>query len=190
MTEYALDPAYVVIDYHSVYAPHKMTLPTLEWNSGGTYGDFATHAGSAISADTMIEAMIVVLKAFVPASVAFDGWTVFTKATPTAQAIPRTFKSSAVVGTAGLSWNKAVQLTISAKTTGANDAKISIMDAASGDDFDLITPSSASASYTALLAEWFADTNGWAGRDGTRPFYFQQASLTLNEKLRKQYHMT
>lgn len=190
MTVYELDPAFVVIDYHSAYAPHKMTIPTLEWNSGAGNGDFATHAGSAIAADTMVEALITKLKALVPAGVAFDGWTVYTKASPTAQSIPRTFKASTAVGTAGASWDKATQLTISAKTTGANDAKLTLMDAASGDDFNLITPSSANASMTALLAEWFADTNGWAGRDGTRPYYFQQASVTLNEKLRKQYHMT
>lgn len=190
MTVHSLFPAYVEIDYHSTYSPHKMTIPTLNWNSGGTFGDFETHAGGAIAAETMVDAMITALKAFVPASVAFDGWTVFTKASPTAQAVPRTFKTSGVVGTAGLSWNKAVQLTISAKTDNAGDARLVLMDAASGDNFDLITPATITASYTALFAEWFADTNGWAGRDDGLPYYFTQASLTLNEKLRKQYHMT
>jgi hypothetical protein len=183
MAEHSLVPAYVEIDYHSTWSPHKMTIPTLAWNPGAGYGDFETHNGGSIAADEMVDALIAVLKAFVPASVAFDGYTVFTKATEASPSIPRAFKTSGVVGTAPLSWSKATQLTISAKTDNAGDARLVLMDAASGNDFDLITPATITASYTALFAEWFSPDNGL-------PYYFTQASITLNEKLRKQYHMT
>lgn len=190
MAENSLVPAFVEIDYHSVYSPHKMTIPTLAWNPGAPYGDFETHAGGAIAAEDMIDALIDKLKAFVPAGVAFDGWTVFTKPTIESQSTPRAFKTSGVVGTAPASWAKATQLTISAKTDNGGDARLVLMDAASGNNFDLITSATITPSYTALFGEWFADTNGWAGRDNGLPYYFTQASITLNEKLRKQYHMT
>lgn len=190
MAENSLSPAYVEVNYHSTWSPHVMTIPTLAWNPGAPYGDFETHAGGAIAAEDMVDALIEVLKAFIPASVAFDGYTIFTKETASAPSIPRAFKASGVVGTAPISWSKATQLTISAKTDEGGDARLVLMDAATGNDFDLVTPSTMSASYTALFAEWFADTNGWAGRDNGLPYYFTQASKTLNEKLRKQYHMT
>lgn len=190
MTVHSLAPAFVEISYHSAYAPHVMTIPTLDWTPGGTYGDFATWSSSSIAADAMIEALVDKLQPFFQATVIFDSFTVFTMEDATAPAIPRASKVLALNGTnIGVGEMKATQGTWSAKTEAGNVAKIVMLDYYHGGDFDRVDFSNVGVDGTAFLDEWFALTNGWSGRDNSRPYFFQQLSITLNEKLRRQYHM-
>jgi len=168
-----------------------MTLPTLQWNSGGDYGDFATHAGSAIAADTMIEALVAKLAPLVRSDVQFDSFTVFTKVDEDSPAIPRASKVLGVAGTSVATGpHRATQATFSAKSVSGGVAKIVLLDCPVSADFGRITFADLPTVGSDLLAEWFADTNGWAARDNGRPYFFLQLAYTMNEKLRKQYHMT
>lgn len=191
MAPNSLFPAFVVIDYHSAYAPHKMTIPTKDWNPGAGFGDFETWAGASIAADTMVEALVDVMKEFFPSTSSFDGWTVYTKTDPDAIAIPRAAKVLGVAGTAATTPPiKATQATWTAKTTAGGIAKFSMMDIAAPATFERVTSGGLTADAIAFIDEWFASTNGWSGRDNTQPYFFLQLAYTMNEKLRREYHMT
>jgi len=92
-------------------------------------------------------------------------------------------------GTAAVpGWTKAVQLTMTVRSTLFGIAKYVFLDAASGDNYNPIrTPDS---SMTNMLTVLNDVTNGWAARDNGRPENFLGLTKTLNEKLRKAYRMT
>lgn len=178
-------PAFVRINYHSVYGPHTMQVPTLAFAAG----DFETWAGGSVSAATMIGDMVDFLLPFYPDTTVFDNYIVFSQPTPADDPLPvdgGVFVS--VEGTAATpGWTKATQLTMSIRSTLFGISKIVFLDAASGNNWDPIR--SPDASMTALLAELSDLSNGWAARDNGRPNTFVGLTKTLNEKLRKAYRM-
>jgi hypothetical protein len=189
MAEGSLVPAFVEINYHSAYAPHKMTIPTLNWNPGGTAGDFETWAAGTIPADDMVEELIDLMKVFFPATVTFDSYIIYTKAAVEDPSIPRYAKSIAVVGTNATPGNsKAVQATWTVKCTDGSVAKIVMLDVGNNNSFVKVTQATVGADGLAFLAAWFASTNGWSGRKNFQPYFYLQTAYTLNEALRRQYH--
>jgi hypothetical protein len=190
MTVHSLAPAYVQIMYHSAYAPHVMTIPTKEWNPGTPYGDFDTWSASSVPGDEMIEDLVTLMLPFFQPTVTFDSFTIFTKEDALAPAIPRASKVLDLDGTnIGAGEMKATQATWSAKTEAGGNAKIIMLDYYHGGDFDKIDFGGLGVDGSAFTAEWFNTAKGWAGRDNARPYFFQQISITLNEKLRREYHM-
>lgn len=186
----SLYPAFVQIAYHSAYAPHVMTIPTKAWTPDADYGLFETWAGGTIAADDMVENLILVMKPFFPATVIFDSFTIFTMDTPTSPAVPREFKTNNEPGTNATPGNsKAVQATWSFKTEENGIAKVVMLDMGNNNSFERVTQANVGASGLAFIAELTADTNGWSGRDNAQPTFFLQVSYTINEKLRRQYHM-
>lgn len=189
----SLSPAFVRLFYHSEFASHTMTLPTTAWNdviSVGGHGQFDAWSGGGRDADDMIKDLVDKLKAFFDASVIFDNYIIYTKADAEAPELPVTGNSLAVVGTnPAPGWFKAVQATWSFRTTAFGDSKLTLLDAASGDDFDKITNITGITAAEALRDEWQFDGNGWSGRDNNRPTTFVQIAYTLNEKLRREYNM-
>lgn len=187
----SLFPAFVQINYHSVYAPHVMTIPTLEWTPDAGYGLFETWAGGTIAADDMVEQLIDVMLPFFPASVGFDAFTIYTMASPTDQAIPRVFKTSAEVGSNGTPGNShAVQATWTFKTDEGGISKLVMLDMGNNNSFERVTQATVGVAGQALIDEFTSDANGWAGRDNGQPTFFLQIAYTLNEKLRREYHLT
>lgn len=191
MAPNSLSPAFVEIAYHSDFGAHVQTIPTLDWDpTGATYGFFDTHTGSTVDAETMIDALIALEKKFFPTTVVFDSWTIFTKDTPTSPSNPRVQKNITVAGTVGTpGWFKAAQATWTFKTDLFGEFKIVNLDVATLDAWDKITSATASADQIAFIAALRDNGNGWAGRDGGRPEFFQQIAFTLNEKLRREYRM-
>lgn len=186
----SLYPSFVQIAYHSVYAPHIATIPTLQWTPDSGYGLFETHAGSTIAADDMVEQLIDVLLPFYPSTVGFDSFTIFTMDTPTSPAIPRAFKTSAEVGSNGTPGNtKAVQGTWTFKTELGGISKIVLLDVGNNNSFEKVTQATVGVAGQAFIDEFTSDANGWAGRDGGQPVFFLQLAYTLNEKLRRNYYM-
>ena len=60
----SLSPASVEIDYHSAYAPHTMTIPTLEWfptSITGNLGSFSNWAAGTRDAEDMVLDLIAKL---------------------------------------------------------------------------------------------------------------------------------
>jgi len=185
----SLYPAYVQISYHSPYAPHTMTIPTLEWTAGGVSGTFVTWAAGTIDASDMVNAMIDKIKEFFAAAVTFDSFTIFTMDAIDAPAIPRYSEAVAIAGTNATPGNyKAVQSVWTAKCSDGSLAKINFMDVGNNNSFEKVTFATIGSAGTAFLNEWFAATNGWSSRQNGQPYFFLQASYTLNEALRRQYH--
>lgn len=186
----SLYPSFVEIKYHSAYAPHVMTIPTKQWTPGAGFGTFATWAGGTIAADTMIEALVTLMLPFFRATVIFDSFTVFTMDTPTSPAVPRASKVLTGVGTSSASAPyKATQATWTVKTNAHSLAKIVMLDVATGGSFEKITFATLTGDAAAFINEWFLDTNGWSARIDGKPDFFLQIAYTMNEKLRKEYHM-
>lgn len=188
----SLFPAFVRVEYQSANAPHVMIIPTTQWNDpgDGTDGTFDDHLGGAIAADTMVQALVDELAKFFTSGASFTSYTIYTLATTLADPQPRFTEQLTQVGVSiSTSWQKAVQLTVTARTTLFQLAKLVLLDAASENTWDRITALPGSGNVFDLWAEWSATTNGWSARGGGRPAAFLQVSKTLNEKLRRQYHM-
>jgi len=186
----SLYPAFVQIQYHSAYAPHVMTLPTTQWTPDLDYGTFACWDGSDKAADDMVEELVLLMVPFFKSTVQFDYWTVYTMADPTAPAIPRKGAAIGEPGTsAGTGWDKATQATWSFKTEDGGLSKVVMLDLETGGAFGKITPAGLTGDAAAFVAKWTADTEGWSGRDNSKPDFFLQISYTLNEKLRREYHL-
>lgn len=187
----SLSPAFVQISYHSPYAPHVMTIPTREWEPGIDGGTFQTWEDSNINAVEMVEALVDKMKVFFVAAVSFDSFTIFTQPTPEDLPVPRFSAVLDVVGTNASSHPyKAIQQTWTAKAEDGSLAKLVFLDMQNAGNFERLTFADLGAEGTALLNEWFAETNGWSSRLNARPYFYLQTSTTVNEKLRKQYHMT
>lgn len=188
-----LYPSFVRINYHSEFGPHAMTLPTLRWTAGllGEPGEFDTHDGFGIASDVMVEALVAKLKAFYPVTANFDSYIVFNAPT---LSVPLVFnpvyqKLINVAGTdvAPDGASKAVQFTVGLRTVTFGRSQIVLLDRPSGDTWGNVT--TPDAITTALIDEFTAVSNGWAGRDNGRPFTFTNVSISLNKRLRREYHM-
>jgi hypothetical protein len=184
----SLFPASVLIQYHSLLAPHSMMIPTKAHNPGASFGTFDTWLGGTVDAQDMIEELVTVMLPFFDAGVTFDNWTIFEYADAVSPGDPVASAAfTAMVGTdAGATWAGAVETMLIARTDGFGLAKLVLLDSISDNDFNtVITPTTR---YTNLIAKWFLDTNGWSGRDNTQPKTFLKATKNLNQKLRKEYH--
>lgn len=188
-----LYPSYVQVDYHSLYGTHSMTLPTLRWDAGllGDPGEFETHDGMGIAADTMVEALIALFQPLYPTSVVFDTYTIFNAPV---LSVPLVFNpvygaSLALAGTdltpEGV--DKAVQYSIGFRTVLFGRSQIVLLDKPAGNTWGNVTTPDAATDD--IIAEWTGEANGWAGRDNGRPFYFTNISISMNKRLRRKYGM-
>jgi len=186
----SLSPAFVQIQYHSLYGPHVMTLPTRPWTPDLDYGTYECWDSTTKAADDMIEELILLMVPFFPTSTEFDSFTVYTKATPTGPAIPRVSKANGEAGTAGTpGWSKATEAIWTFKTADGGLAKLDFLDFASQNSFDKVTFAGLSGGPLALVDAFTGDSNAWSGRDDSQPMTFLQISYGLNKALRKRYFM-
>jgi hypothetical protein len=192
--ENSLSPASFVIDYHTLYAPHKMTIPTLSWfptSITGSIGSYAPWTGSPIDAEVMIDDFVGVLEALVPATTVFDQVTVYTQADATSPNIPRASAAIGVAGSSGATGlSEANSATFNFKTLANGNFKIVLLDFPLGSGgYNAIHPATFSAEILALAA-FVEDTgNAFSGRDDSRPAVLRKVTFDLNDKLQKQYRM-
>jgi len=195
MAKNSLSPSSMVLDYHSLYGTHKMTIPTLQWlptNLTGTIGSFLAWDGvTSVDAFVMVNALCDLLKVFMLATSAFDLVTIYNQATPTSDNIPA---RSAVLTNTGTSsatgFSEAQSSTFNFKTTANGDFKLVLLDVPVGSNgFVALHPSAFSAAVTNLEAEVISNTNAWSGRDDARPNVCRKVTYDLNEKLQKAYRM-
>lgn len=187
---FSLYPAFFTIEYHSAYAPHLMTVPVVDWNPGLVNGDFVTHNAGSVAALGYISLFVDTIKPFFPATVVFDNFVIYTMDSPTAPAIPRTGAALAVVGTNIAAGNtKALQATLTMKTSLGNLFKQVLLDMGNNNSFERVTAASLGGAGAAWVA-FLQDLDGAiCGRDRGAPQFFLQISYTLNERLRREYHM-
>lgn len=193
----SLFPAAVKVEYDTPYAPHTMILPTNAVNVAvppalaTTTVD--TWAGATVPLGTMVTDLVTLLAAFYTSGTMFRLATLLKINSPPADQTPIPLFSwtLGIPGTTvSATWAKAVQQTLTFRTAEQGTSKLVMLDALSFNEFERLVDLTAIPSLQAIVDEWTASTNGWAGRDTSQPVIFMQATRTLNEALRRAYRMT
>ena len=189
---YGLYPAFTKIFYHTAFASHVRTLPCKAWVfDGSPQGQFHDWVSGVISADTMIKALVNKEKVIVPSTTVFDYYEIWNYPSEDGLPFPVATNSLAIAGTSvATGWSEAVEQTFMLKTTAFGIFKYIILDAVTNNFFGKVLPADFDPAYDDLMAELTAETNGWSGRDNARPSIVKQATITLNDKLRRSYHLT
>lgn len=191
MTDFQLDPAYVQIFYTTPYAPHKMTLPTRAWVAGSGNGTYTAWDGiTTVDADAMIRDLVTAIAAAYNNTVTFNRYTIYTKSSPTAIPAPVTGNTLGIVGSGTYTGDeKATQVTHNYRSVLFNPFRLVMLDRPvdSGSFTKFLSPPS--AVDTAIAAEFFDVTEAWAARDKTQPVQFVSWVATLNNRLRREYHI-
>lgn len=190
----SLSPAFVRIDYTSIYGPHSMTVPSVEVEPTTIGGDVYQFILPPPLLPTTVQGAVIdfvnVIKPFFIPSTVFNGYTLFTQADETATPVPVETNSLNIVGTGGATtWEKAVQFTLTWRTTAFGVFKLVFLDSVSNNDFDKITDADTDIGLDPVNEYVTASVSWLRGRDGGRPKTFLQAAKTLNEKLRRSYRM-
>jgi len=190
MPIHAISPAFVVINYHSPWGQHTRTIPTLGWNpdAPGDPGTFETHDATGIEADVMVETLIDAISGNNDADIVHDAYTIFTVPTDDNPPIPQFTRRYASPGTETLTGqSQAVQCTFTFRTTFGNSFRFVQLDRAGnnqwGNFYTLQT------TEIPIVTEISSVANGWAGRDGGRPYAWLNTSVSLNKRLRAKYDM-
>lgn len=190
MAEGSLAPFFIQINYRSSYGEHVQTIPLIEWTPGGATGDLALQGSGTDVAVDVISGFLGLQAPFFPTTVNFYAWTIFSQPTSSSPAIPVMSAACDVDGTNATAANtKAVQATWTLRCDDASLFKIMQMDMNNGNNFGKITISGLSAEALLFLQYLVGDECPFQSRLNGRPLYFRQISYTLNEKLRRQYHM-
>jgi hypothetical protein len=169
-------------------------MPTKEWlptSITGVMGSYVAWNTVPIDAEAMIDAMVVVLAAQHKSTTLFDMATIFTMASPTAPAIPRIFKTYTTAGSNAIGGpDKATQLTLNGRSVLFGHWKIVMLDVPVGtSNFNKVLPSAFPATFYDILLEFGLPSNAWAARDGSQALAAISGTITLNERLRKEYRM-
>jgi hypothetical protein len=183
------------MEYTTAYGNHKMTVPTREWTFGGYAHGFGGYLGWDLStsneADDMWTDLATLLAAFHLATTTFNIVTIYTMATPTSFALPQMIIPIAVVGINGATTQaKAVQQTWNMRSVAFGKFKLVTLDAPVGSNFNKILAASFGAPDLALVGELTDQAKAWSARDTTIPAAAISKTVTLNDKLRKEYGMT
>ena len=191
MAPNSLSPASVVIDYHSAYAPHKMTIPTLPWfptSITGSLGSYQAWNGDPIDAEVMITALVNVLKVFLKTNASFDSVTTYTQATAESPNIPRASLALPIAGTAATGNEAAVSATWNFKTAGNGNMKLVLLDSpVPATWFARILPAGFSGGQQDVIDEITANSNAWSGRDDEDISLCRSITYDLNDKLQRMY---
>jgi len=183
--------SFVVFDYVSKYAPHKQRMLTRQFsNSGFTdAGTFENWSGGSIAGDTMCDAWAAQMQQLVPSTTVIAGYTIYKKSTPDDLGVPAYSKSLSLSGLSTVDgWEEAVQQQFMFRTTGYNLAKVVLLDVRSANLFGRYT--TIAGDYLDMATMFMNPDNAWAGRDGLQPAVFKLTTTNINEKLRREYHIT
>lgn len=190
MAANSLYPAFVRIQYHSPFGLHVMTLPTLEYSTAapGEVGNFATWDEDSIVAPVMVNNLVAtILDEYEPADITFDSFDIFTMASAEADPLWQYGEALGDVGT-GVDldgWRQAVQATFTFRTSLGGISRLVLLDKPTNNLFGRYTVPG--VTEAAMIAEFTAVTNGWAGRDGGRPLIFKNVTIKTNDRLRREY---
>lgn len=183
-------PAFFKCNYHSIYGAHVAVVPTLSWNAGAGSGEFATHAGGVVDAETMIVDLYTALAGLAPVDTTFDNYVIFDQPDPDDLPVPVASGDLSIVGietTPG--WNKATQATMTFRTTNFGVFKIVTLDCATNNLFDKTTVVGGAGVLFDVFTVVSDPANGFAGQDNGRPNNLISQTVTLNEKLRRAYRL-
>jgi len=193
MAPNSLSPAFVRLDYSSIYGTHVMLIPTRTWlptSITGLLGSYEAWNTIPIDAEDMVDELVDALADLHLATTTFNLATIYTQATSTSPAFPQKSKALAVVGTAGsVGPAKAVQSTLNMRTVGGKPTKLVLLDASALNlQMDKLTPFTFTTTVNALVTAFARDSNAWSGRDDTRPDTALSWTMTENNALRARYN--
>ena len=194
MTVNSPAPTTIVIEMDSAFAPHQMELCALAWSPGdiGTNvsGIVDTWDDTTVDVDTMVQEFVDLLKPFFLPTTTFNLYTVYTWGDGSQPPLPVRSQPLGQVGTSvSTTWAKAVSKTLTLRTLIGGIAKIVMLDVPSGNVFGTVNAFGADAATSDLVDAFTAVTNGWSGRDNSRPNVLIKQVTNLNGALQKQYHM-
>ena len=194
MAENSLYPAYLVIDYSSSYAPHKMTLPIHSWENTGldshALGGSTDWDDIALDVEDVMDDFIPLLAACFQDSVNFNAVSVFTLETKDSPPLFRASKPYSAVGTnASTAANKAYQTSYNFLDTEGAKFRLTFLDAPIVGYDRTVGLTALTAAEQAVLAAIANTGYMFASRNGQRINTFRSRTTTLNEKLRRAYRM-
>ena len=194
MVESLLFPSHIVINYHSDFSPHKMTIPTRAWSSTvGThgFGGYTAWDASAVDAQDMVEDLVTLMLPFFKDDVHFDDWTIYNWLSEDGPAVPVTsngvtaMTGSSVSDTPSAAW----QGTLNMFDTEFHRGKLVFLDIPSGTGARLIKPADFDVSILALVTEFTLPATAWATRWGLQPSTPRSFKVTLNNALERAYRI-
>ena len=193
MTLHSRSPAFVILDYHTPYAPHKQQFCLTDWfpiSSGHDMGTCTAHDASSVDLKTMIDNLLGNMASFALPDTVWDLATVYTQAAAVGPAFPQANYVPTQVGVSlGGAPRKATETTFVMRTTGFNIAKMVLLDVPVNTNFDQILPGSFSTQDIDFVTEIGLPSNAWCGQDGNRISSAIRKTFNLNQKLRKEYRM-
>jgi len=194
MTEFGIEPAFVKIDYATVFGAHSHLICTRDWivtSLTGTMGSYLGWDGIVRDAEDMIDELVGAMAPFHKPDTTITQATIFTKADEDSPSLPRAAKALTVVGTSGLTTHaKAIQKTMNFRSTGIQPAKLVFLDVPhSAGDFLKEFPAGWGADDLAIFGIFSLSANAWAARDNTQIASPVSITWNLNQQLRKQYKM-
>lgn len=193
MTLHSRSPAFVILDYHSPYAPHKQQFCIRDWfpvSSGHDMGTSTNADGSVGDLKTAIDDLLGVMSVFALPDTIWDLATVYTQAAPTGPAFPQANYVPTQVGvSSGTAPRKATEITYVMRTTTFNIVKMVLLDVPVSTNFEQKLPGAFSSADNAFLTEFGATNRPWVGQDGEKPNTAVRITYNLNQKLRKEYRM-
>jgi hypothetical protein len=193
MTVNSLSPAFVKINYNSAFGAHVMTVPAVPVESGvfapTGWGFTLRGAALPVPVDDAVTDFVNAIKTLFPSDVTFVDATVYQQPTPSDIPTPVASFALGISGDSGdVGWSKAVQRTITFRADDFTLFKLVALDSDSANVFDKISVVPGGA-YGTMVDYITADETWIASRGGGRPNVFLQEASTLNEKLRRSYHM-
>lgn len=193
MTLHSRSPAFVVLDYHTPYAPHKQQFCIRDWfpvSSGHDMGTVTAADASVVDLKNMIDQLLGTMSVFVLPDTVWDLATIYTQAAATGPAFPQANYVPTQLGTSvGAAPRKATEITVVMRTTAFNIVKAVLLDCPVSVNFEQKLPGAFSAADQAFVDEFGAVNNGWVGQDGNKPNTAVRITYNLNQKLRKEYRM-
>lgn len=187
-------PGFIIIQYSSPKSIHTMRIGTRAWvepAGGNVYGSYLDWDDTPVAADSMIDSLITALVAAYPDTHNFINATIYTQASPSADALPRMTYPINEPGTiATPDWWEAVQGTFNFRDTDFTSMKLTLLDCDSENLFGKLVAVSAVARWDAI-ADAITNTGAaWSSRNGFQPVTVLSFTRTLNEKLRRAYGHT
>lgn len=189
----SLSPGYWVLRTRSQYAAHTQTIPT-RLPSFTAFGidniSYPSWAGGSVSASDMLTDYLAKLADCHPDTTTFDLLEIFSQPTP--DDFPQLIAVEAI-GSVGADettgWDEATQVTLTGKDTNGSDARLILLDVHTNNNFGRFSLASITTAYKDLWAVIADEDNAFSSRKGFRPDALIQQSITLNEKLRREYHL-
>lgn len=186
-----LRPGFWLVNYHSVFGPHKMIIPTSVPSYSGIGDDptYLCHDSSVVPFSSLVPDLVNALKVRLKSNGAIDTVTAYDYHAGLAAPAPINVQRPATAGTdTTTGWDEGVVRTYVFRTAAFGLFKILLMDTPTDNEFGIYTTL---ATADSTLVSYFESlTHPIVGRDGARPAFFKNLIVKINDRLRREYHLS